>query len=104
MASLLIKRKTCRAVGVVGGALSVILLTIWSASTAFADKFYMDSDMPGYWWNKDPAEAKDEEPPKEQPKQSAKPQKEAKKEPRFPKMSDYTPQDLYDMYPDQFTE
>lgn len=79
------------------------------SSAACAEPFYKDSDMPGYWWNKDPAENESAPEQKPQPTPETKlpdkrDAKDAKKEPRFPKMSDYTTQELYDMYPDQFSE
>jgi conjugal transfer pilus assembly protein TraF len=77
-----------------------------NAVPAFADdRFYTDSDMPGYWWKKDPAEEALEEKQKlPEPVQPARKSEPSKKEPRFPKIADYTTRELYDMYPDQFVE
>ncbi len=78
---------------------SLCFITVAGAT----DTFYQQSDRPGYWWKKDPVE---EEPPvpekrKPSPKQEKKAEAPAK-EHRYPKMSDYTMQELYDMYPDDF--
>lgn len=75
-----------------------------SAPAVSADEFYKASDMPGYWWKKDPPEEEKAEDPKKAPKAAPQAQEKAPKEPRFPQMSDYTNQELYDMYPDQFVE
>lgn len=80
-----------------------LVVTLAAAPVARGDSFYKDSDMPGYWWGKDPVEVKKEEQQKTEKSEQQKPGKE-KKEPRYPKMSDFSTQDLYDMYPDQFVE
>lgn len=72
------------------------------------EKFYTDSDLPGYWWGKDPVEEQTEETetttpsPREEQKAKEKPE-ETKKVPRNPKLSDYSVQQLWDMHPDDFT-
>jgi conjugal transfer pilus assembly protein TraF len=74
-----------------------------SAISAYAQaegKFYKDTDYPGYWWKKDPAEEK-----KEEEKQAKKQKMKQASEPDdVMHMADFTDREIYDMYPDQFTK
>lgn len=78
-------------------------------------QYYTNSDRPGYWWGKDAAQ-EEEEPPvskqpapkpeKQQPKEEAKKEEphkyewEAREELRF---SEFTPQQIWDMKPKEFS-
>ena len=75
-------------------------MMLFSAVAAHADdKFYKDTDYPGYWWKKDPAEEKVGEEKKSRKK------KEKVEEFTEPmRMADFTDREIYDMYPDQFTK
>lgn len=80
-----------------------VLIFMAVASVGLCEPFYKESDMPGYWWGKDP---KEEPKPEEEEKRPEKKgsRKPEKKEPRYPKMTDFSTKEIYDMYPDQFTE
>ena len=71
-------------------------------------KYYEFSDKPGYYWGKDPyyedLKKEKEDEPKPAPAEKPPVQKEVKKDKRFPSMSDYTVQQLWAMYPDDFQE
>lgn len=62
------------------------------------DRYYKESDQPGFWWGKDPLEEK----PEEEPHKMESPKEEKKAERRVPKLSDYTMQQLWEMHPDEF--
>lgn len=79
------------------------LASMCLCATAGADTFYTDSDRPGYWWKKDPVAEEQPAPEKKRSPQKQEKQTEAPvKERRYPKLSDYSMQELYDMYPDDF--
>lgn len=84
---------------------TVLLLAILVIpAVSFGERYYTDSDRPGWWNGKDPQEEKKEEPPKESPKPK---QEEKKVEPKTYewesrkefKFSDFTPQQIWDMGP-----
>lgn len=79
---------------------AILAVIICSAAPAHADRYYTYSDRPGWWNGKDPLEEKEEETKPEKPAEA--PKAEQPKERRIPKISDYTMQQLWDMYPDDF--
>ena len=86
-----------------------IILVIPAVS--FAERYYTDSDRPGWWNGKDPAKEKEkEDPPEESPKPKQEEKKpeaqtkypwEAKKELKF---NDFTPQQIWDMKPKEVSD
>lgn len=90
-------------VNFLGKSILLALLIVALAAPCRGERFYKDSDLPGYWWGKDPAEEQKEAPETAapSPREEQRPQ-EPKKAPRNPKLSDYTTQQLWDMHPDDF--
>jgi len=81
----------------------VLFFTVFPAH---AERYYTDSDRPGFWWGKDPPE-KPEEKSEERPKPKQQTEQTKPAEPRkyewesrqeF-KFSDFTPQQIWDMDP-----
>jgi conjugal transfer pilus assembly protein TraF len=83
-------------------AFVVLMLLAVVPAITHADRYYTYSDRPGWWNGKDPVVEEKEEPPPVKPPE---PQKvEPSKERRIPKLSDYSMQQLWDMYPDDFQQ
>lgn len=96
---LMRKRRVYMAIVLLGSAMAFTAGLV-GASRVWADeRFYKDSDQPGYWWGKDSIEEMPEVPQKKEPVTEAKKPEEKR---RIPKLSDYTMQQLWDMYPDDF--
>lgn len=87
------------------------IFSLLSAPVTRADRYYTDSDHPGWWNYKDPVEEKkEEEPPKEKanpkadvakPTEPKKYEWESREELKF---SDFTPQQLWDMKPKELSD
>lgn len=87
-------------------AAAMALLTS-SAGATTSDKYYSDQDERGFYWYKDPAEEEPE--PETQPQKKPEPPKEerrdqAKPERRIPNLSDYSKEELWNMYPDDLVK
>lgn len=86
----------------------ICLLLCFVVVPAHADRYYTDSDRPGWWHYNDPVEEQKEAPPKEAPKpktaeKPVEPKKfewESRKELKF---SDFTPQKIWDMEPKEMS-
>lgn len=80
-------------------ALTACLIVYSAGGLSWAGRYYQDSDRPGFYWGKDPV---DEE--KAQEEKAEKDEAPKKKKHRIPSMSDYSPQKLWNMHPDDFQE
>jgi conjugal transfer pilus assembly protein TraF len=89
----------------------LFLISLSTAFPSYADRYYTDSDRPGYWWGNDPPEKVEEKPedpqkpkrqqPEEQkPAESKKYEWESRKELKY---SDFTPQQVWDMEPKEMS-
>lgn len=84
---------------------ATLFMTLAVSVMASSETYYSDSAKRGYYWYDDP-EPKVPDPPKIKKKRTAEEQIEApkKKERRIPSLNDYTPQELWEMYPDDIVE
>lgn len=91
-----------------------VLCTILCSTLApaWADRYYTDSDRPGWYWKNDPPEEEKQEPEKQSPRQSPPQKAESQQENKDKQYewqgrkeilySDFTPQQIWDMKPPEF--
>lgn len=86
---------------------SFVALFFASVGAARTERYYSEHDEQGFYWYQDPAEEepeqealpkKEPEPPKEEKKTEVKPER------RIPKLSDFSKEELWNMYPDDLVK
>ena len=80
----------------------ILFPAVAHSATSDNDRFYRETDKPGYYWYKDPKEEEKVEPDPKKPLVVAPKEKEAVKERKLLDLADYTPEALWNMYPDDF--
>ncbi len=84
--------------------LCCVLIEVSKSYGATEDTYYSDQSKRGYYWYEDPEQVEAEKPVKPKKRPDTEKPVSAKKERRIPSLKDYTPQELWDMYPDDIVE